>query len=91
MSPGATDPLGARCLILTRWTAGITWTRWTAGITWTAGIRGRGARCPGDAGFEGAGEGRSEVGRWQGGITEPVKKIYRFVFLFFKITGNMDA
>lgn len=45
----------------------IPWTRWTAGI------RGRAGRSTRGAGFEGAGEGRSEVGRWQGGITNPVK------------------
>ena len=66
------DPLGARmrCLTLTHGARGT-----------RPGVRGaRAARRRRGGGFEGAGEGRSEVGRWQGGITNPVK-------IFSKITN----
>ena len=77
VSPGATDPLGAvpdpdplgaRVRLpdpdpLGRGAAGGDGTR--------PGCAGPGRR--GGAGFEGAGEGRRRVGRWQGGITNPVK------------------
>lgn len=56
----------------------IPWTRWTAGI------RGRAGRSIRGAGFEGAGEGRRRVGRWRGGITEPVK-------IFSKIKNPLGA
>lgn len=57
------DPLGGDIL-----GGAVTRRRWAIGAR-----RGVIDQRRGGAGFEGAGEGRSKVGRWQGGIAEPVK------------------
>ena len=67
-----------RCLILTHWVPGCGCLTLTHGVRGAAGGDGTRPGCAvpgrrGGAGFEGAGEGRRRVGRWQGGITEPVK------------------